>query len=123
MEHINLLKSIYTNDFFSAQGRASRTRYWTFVLGNIVLSAVLGIIIGILGLIPSVGVILVGIGMLILSIWSIAVSIKSLLLSIQRMHDINKSGLFVLLAFVPIVGGIVVFVLTLLPSVDPNNYG
>lgn len=41
--------------------------------------------------------------------------------TIRRMHDVGLSGLFYLFYFLPIVGGLVVFVLTLLPSEGDDN--
>ena len=44
--------------------------------------------------------------------------------TIRRLHDVGLSGFFYLLYFVPVVGALVVFVLTLLPSeADDNMHG
>lgn len=45
-------------------------------------------------------------------------------LSVRRLHDTNKSGWFLLLVFVPFLGGILIFVFDVLPSdPGPNTYG
>jgi len=50
--------------------------------------------------------------------------VPRLAVTIRRLHDVGLSGFFYLFYFVPIVGGLVVFVLTLLPSeADDNIHG
>ena len=50
--------------------------------------------------------------------------VPSLAITIRRLHDIGKSGWWYFIAFVPIVGGIILFVFTLLDS-EPyaNQWG
>ena len=47
--------------------------------------------------------------------------VPRLAVTIRRLHDVGLSGFFYLFYFVPIVGGLVVFVLTLLPSESDDN--
>ena len=49
-------------------------------------------------------------------IWGLATIVPSIALTWRRLHDANLSGLFWLLALIPSVGGLIVLVLTLLPS-------
>jgi uncharacterized membrane protein YhaH (DUF805 family) len=43
---------------------------------------------------------------------------------VRRLHDINCSGWFVLLALIPYLGGLALFVMSLLSGTKgPNNYG
>lgn len=58
------------------------------------------------------------VGSLILGLIGIITFIPSLALSWRRLHDSNKSGAMIFLAFIPFVGSIIVLVLYLLPS-DP----
>lgn len=58
------------------------------------------------------------IGALILGLIGLITFIPSLALSWRRLHDSNKSGAMIFLAFIPFVGSIIVLVLYLLPS-DP----
>lgn len=57
-------------------------------------------------------------GSLILGLIGLVTFIPSLALSWRRLHDSNKSGAMIFLAFIPFVGAIIVFVFYLLPS-DP----
>ena len=67
-------------------GRASRAEYWYFFLFNFVIAGVLGAIEG-----PDTSAIS-GIYRLIILIPSIAVAVR-------RMHDVNKSGWFIIIPF------------------------
>jgi uncharacterized membrane protein YhaH (DUF805 family) len=44
--------------------------------------------------------------------------------SVRRMHDQNKSGWFVLISFIPYIGGLIYLVLCFLPGTEgENDYG
>jgi len=67
------------------KGRARRSEYWYFFLFNLIISMVLGFVdvfseIGFLG-----------------NIYTLAVFIPSLAVGVRRMHDVGKSGWFLLI--------------------------
>ncbi len=72
-------------------GRARRKEYWMFFLFNIIISFVLGIIEGIISGGNTEG------GSIIGNIYSLAVLLPSLAVAVRRMHDVGKSGWFVLI--------------------------
>jgi uncharacterized membrane protein YhaH (DUF805 family) len=44
--------------------------------------------------------------------------------TVRRLHDQDKSGWFVLIYFIPFVGGIIFLILMLMPGTDDwNSYG
>ncbi len=91
-------------------GRARRSEYWYFVLFNFIVGLILSVI-------PFLGWIL-GI------IYSLATIIPSLAVNVRRLHDIGKSGWFLLLFLIPIIGAIVIFIFTLFDSEkEENQYG
>ncbi len=102
-------------NYVKFEGRASRKQYWYFTLWNIIISIVVSIVLGI---------ILQGNGVYVSWIYSLAVLLPSLALLIRRTHDIGKSGWWVLLLLVPIVGAIVILVFLCTPG-EPgtNKYG
>lgn len=59
---------------------------------------------------------LIGVGAGLYVLFGLATVVPELAISWRRLHDANLAGPFYLLAFIPGVGGIIVFVLTLLPS-------
>ncbi len=82
-------------------GRARRKEYWTFILVNFVIAAVLGLFEGATGMFEdSKQSVLAG-------LFQLAVLLPTIGVSIRRMHDADHSGWWVL---VPIVN--LVFALT-----------
>ena len=71
--------------YFVFKGRARRSEYWYFVLFNCIIAFALGFI-GI-----YTGTELLG------NIYSLAVLFPSLAVGVRRMHDVNKSGWFILI--------------------------
>ena len=60
----------------------------------------------------------------ILFLYAIILIIPSIALTVRRLHDTGKSGWYYLLALIPYVGSIIIFVFTLLDSTPgPNKYG
>ncbi|MBC8947626.1 MULTISPECIES: DUF805 domain-containing protein [Xenorhabdus] len=95
-------------------GRARRKEYWMFYLFNIIVFLAL-IVLG--SAINDTA------GFALLLIYIIVTFIPSLAVTIRRLHDINRSGWWFLLAFVP-VASIVLFVFTLLEGTQGDNeYG
>ena len=66
-------------------GRASRSEYWWFTLGNVLLSLVIEFVFGIFDM-----------GETAISIYSIFIFIPSIAVSVRRLHDIGKSGWYYL---------------------------
>lgn len=85
-------------------GRARRKEYWMFVLFNAIACIVLMILDKVLGLEYTQNY-----GWLY-TIYAVAVLLPSLGVSVRRLHDINKSGWWVLIGLIPIVGGIILLV-------------
>ena len=94
-------------------GRARRKEYWMFVLFNIIIAIAIGFVEGLVG---SPGII----GM----IYCLAVLVPSVAVSVRRLHDTGRSGWWVLVAFVPLIGAIVLIVFMVLDGQeDENEYG
>ncbi|WP_407049526.1 DUF805 domain-containing protein [Methyloraptor flagellatus] len=122
------------NVLFSFQGRINRAKVWLAFLAWIVISAVAGaIIMAVMPAIPadggeealaSMGGALIPAGVVgfiyvIVAVWS------GLAIGIKRFHDRDKSGWWVLIQFVPIVGPIWYFVevFCLRGTPGPNRFG
>lgn len=92
-------------------GRSQRSEYWFFYLGYIVLSIlamVLDIVLGTIAIFQSI----VALGLFI----------PAIAVSIRRLHDIGKSGWWMLLAIIPILG-LVLLYFFVLDSKEDNIYG
>ena len=105
--------------YFVFSGRARRKEYWYFVLFNLIISIVLGIIDGIIGTFSAE----TGIGLLG-GIYSLAVLIPCISVSVRRLHDTGRTGWWLLIGLVPIIGAIVIIIFAVLDSQpDENQYG
>ena len=92
-------------------GRARRKEYWFFVLFNIIIALALTFIVEI-----EVG--------LLSGLYSLAVLVPSIAVTIRRLHDTDRTGWWFLIAFVPIIGVIVLLVFTVFDSTPGDNqYG
>ena len=93
-------------------GRAQRKEFWYYCLFSFLIAVVLSIIDVVLG-----------IGLLG-SLYALAVFIPNITVSVRRLHDIGKSGWWLLIIFLPIIGGIVLLVLWARDSQPgENQYG
>jgi|SRR5664279_3025159 len=96
-------------------GRARRSEYWYFVLGNVVIGFVLGILDAVLRKIIGIG----PLGM----IYGFAVLIPGVAVSIRRLHDTDRSGWWLLLGLVPLVGLVLIVFLAEDSNAGTNRYG
>ncbi len=99
-------------------GRARRTEFWMFVLFNFIISLVLGFLDGMFGTVSGTGVGLLG------GLYMLVVLIPGLAVSIRRLHDTNRSGWWVLIGLVPIIGWIIAIIFYAQEGTrGPNQYG
>jgi|SRR5690625_3002426 len=100
-------------------GRARRKEYWFFVLFNIIISIVLAVIDSVTGSFsPEAGTGLLG------WIYTLAVLIPGIAVSVRRLHDTGRSGWWLLIALVPLIGAIVLLVFMVQDSKPgQNQYG
>ncbi len=96
--------------------RARRREYWFFVLIYIVIYIVLTVIDMMVGLAdPATGVGVLG------GIFALAMLIPSISVGVRRLHDTNRSGWWLLIGFIPIIGALVLIVFFLLDSQPGDN--
>jgi len=99
-------------------GRARRKEYWMFFLFNIIICFVLGFVEGLVGIAAESGT-----GVLSI-LYVLAVLIPGIAVSVRRLHDINRSGWWLLLSPVPLIGAIVLLVFMVQDSQPgENQYG
>lgn len=103
---------------FVFSGRSRRKEYWMFVLGITIISVILTAIETIAGLEITAD------RGLLTSIFSIIILIPSISVTVRRFHDIGRTGWWLLLSFIPVLGWIALFIFTLLDSQSGSNtYG
>ncbi len=97
-------------------GRASRKEYWTFFVISLVVTIVLGILDGVIGTkSPDAAMGTLG------GLYSLAVFLPSLAVLVRRLHDISKSGWWVLIGIIPFLGWIVLLIFAALGGTPGSN--
>lgn len=110
--YLGVLKNF--SDFYS---RARRTEYWVFTGISLLITLVLGLTDTIMGLDPSNFLTLSG-------LYGLIVLIPSLAVTVRRLHDIGRTGWWVLICLVPCLGLIVLLVFMCTDSQPGRNmYG
>ncbi|MGH8178250.1 MAG: DUF805 domain-containing protein [Steroidobacter sp.] len=97
-------------------GRARRTEFWMYQLFNILIFIGLAIIettIGMGGGMSGVGI--------LTGLYSLAVLVPGLAVAVRRLHDTDRSGWWLLLLFIPLIGAIVLLVFFILDSSPAEN--
>jgi uncharacterized membrane protein YhaH (DUF805 family) len=100
------------------KGRARRREYWMFTLINVLISLLATII----DMMSGTGSAESGVG-LFSTLYTLAVLIPSLAVTFRRLHDIGKSGWWVFIVLVPLIGSIWLIILLATDSTDDNRYG
>jgi len=100
------------------RGRAQRAEYWYFLLFYIIGVFILVMVDAMIGTFNEN----IGIGVLS-GLFVLSNIIPSIAVSVRRLHDINKTGWWYLINFIPLVGPIVFFIFTVLDSKEDNKYG
>lgn len=100
-------------------GRSRRKEFWYFVLFNILINIVLTIVDMTVGTYYDT----YGIGILS-GLFALFILIPGIAVSIRRLHDTGRSGWWLLLGLIPLIGGIVLIVFYAKDS-EPgtNQYG
>ena len=113
------VKQAFSNGFVY-RGRASRPAYWWFVLFEVIAAIVLELLIVIPAVTHSSAIVVLFV--IVVTIAWIYVTLVGLALTVRRLHDIDRSGWWVLIGLVPF-GGIVLLVFTLLEGTPgPNRF-
>lgn len=107
-EYIKALKN--WNNF---DGRSRRRDFWMFILFNVIFFIVAEILDAILGTIC-----------VFTGIYGLAQIVPYIAVAIRRMHDIGKSGWWICINFVPLIGGLWFLYLAIQDSqAGVNEYG
>lgn len=110
------IKMALQQNYCNFSGRSSRSEYWWYMLFYFIVSFIVSFIGN-------------ATGSQVLNYWlsffvGLALFLPSLGLCVRRLHDINKSGWWVLLNLIPVVGWIILLIWVCKDS-DPtdNQYG
>ena len=104
--------------FFNLQSRIGRLRYLAYGLGLSLLACIPAFIGGMLLALST------GLGTLVLVLTYIAVLVLSIGFGVRRLHDLDKSGWWLLLMIVPLVNlGLAIYLLFFAGTIGENRFG
>ncbi len=86
-------------------GRASRSEFWWWFLFTFLVSVATGMV-----------------SQTISGLFSLAVLLPSLAVGARRLHDTDRSGWFLLLWIIPLIGWIVLLVWAIQEGKEPNRF-
>ncbi len=96
-------------------GRAARPEFWWFALFLVLANIVLGL---------ADGAVFPGDTRLLGPLFTLATIVPTIAVSVRRLHDIGKTGWWVLLHLIPVIGFLVMLYFYVQRSEDgPNEYG
>ncbi|BAW97209.1 hypothetical protein NIES970_21560 [[Synechococcus] sp. NIES-970] len=108
-------KDYYINawlNYTNFSGRTRRKEFWYVFIVNLAISFVLSVLeqtfLGALASLLSI-------------VYSLAFLLPGIALGIRRLHDTGRSGWWLLISLVPIIGAIVLIVFFASPSVSGQN--
>jgi uncharacterized membrane protein YhaH (DUF805 family) len=93
-------------------GRAHRTEFWMFVLIHFIILIVLAVVDSMIT------------GGILYMLYALALFLPYLGVGVRRLHDTGRSGWWVLVAFIPVIGIIILIVFWVQDSqAGDNAYG
>jgi uncharacterized membrane protein YhaH (DUF805 family) len=108
-------KDYYINawlNYTNFSGRTRRKEFWYVFIVNLAISFILSIF---------ERTFLGGLATLISIVYSLAFLLPGIALGIRRLHDTGRSGWWLLIGFLPILGAIILIVFFVSPSVSGSN--
>ena len=108
MDFATAVKTVLVQKYANFSGRAMRSEYWWWTLFSIIVSIVLYVIDMILG------------AQLLQSIWGLATLLPAIGVGVRRLHDLDRSGWWLLIAFT-IIGAFVLIYWFCQPGTPGDN--
>jgi uncharacterized membrane protein YhaH (DUF805 family) len=100
------------SNYVNFSDRACRSEYWFWILFYYIGFAVAAIIDAAIGIYVLTG------------LYSLAVLLPTLALAIRRLHDLDRTGWWIFLAAIPLIGAIILLIWYCTKGTDgPNRFG
>jgi uncharacterized membrane protein YhaH (DUF805 family) len=108
MDFITAVKTCFSK-YFTIEGRAARSEYWWFYLFTLILTIIANLIdVSMQNILFSL-------------IVTLAILAPSICAAIRRMHDKDKSGWWLLILFVPLIGLLYILYLFVTRGTEGDN--
>lgn len=113
---MNWYLKVVRDNYANFKGRARRKEYWMFFLVNFIISFIISSIFTVVAMTSKLPA-LASVGYL----YSLAILLPSLAVAVRRLHDVGKSGWWILIGIIPIIGTIWIIVLLATDSTPGEN--
>ncbi|MXW06213.1 MAG: DUF805 domain-containing protein [Gemmatimonadetes bacterium] len=100
------------------EGRARRKEYWLFFLFSVVIVTILTVIDEFMGLKFELGGENLG---FLSTLYYLGIAIPYLAVIVRRLHDTDRSGWWILISLIPLIGGIILLVFTIIEGTKGEN--
>lgn len=111
MDFMQSVKTVLKN-YANFNDRSRSSEYWWWFLAYLVGYVILVFIGGVIGAAEILS-----------GLFALALLVPNIAVSVRRFHDIGKSGWWVLIFIIPLVGLIAMIYFFIKPSDGPNQYG
>jgi uncharacterized membrane protein YhaH (DUF805 family) len=102
------------SQFVGFSGRASRSEYWIWWGFTVVVFFAIG----------AVALLFDSTGYVVTSLVALVFVLPNLAVTVRRLHDVGRSGFWLLLVFIPFIGALILLAFLLLDSQsEPNKWG
>ena len=105
------VRSVIVERYVDFQGRSPRSEFWWFALFYLLLSLVIGAVSALSDVLGGILNLVVTLGLLV----------PSIAVSIRRLHDTDRSGWWILLGLIPLIGTIILIVFYVQRGTDGDN--
>jgi uncharacterized membrane protein YhaH (DUF805 family) len=119
MSFQDAIRTCLQRKYADFSGRARRSEYWFFILFTAIVSAVAGVLDAIFGIRNGP----YGGAGPIQGLLQLALLVPTLAVGARRLHDIGRSGWWLLIGLIPVVGWIILIVLFVQDSHPANQHG
>jgi len=105
MNFADAVKTCFTK-YLDFNGRASRSEFWWFTLFYLLGAVVTSIISTVLYF-----------------IFALAILLPAIAVGVRRLHDTNRSGWWMLISLIPLIGLVLIYFYVLESDAGENNFG
>jgi uncharacterized membrane protein YhaH (DUF805 family) len=100
------------SNYVNFSGRACRSEYWYWILFIIIADIVAAVIDRALDM------------QLVTGLFGLVTIIPNIAIAIRRLHDLDRTGWWILLSFIPLIGWIILLIWYVTKGTDgPNRFG
>lgn len=100
------------------EGRARRKEYWLFFLFSVVIVTILTVIDEFMGLKFELGGEDLG---FLSTLYYLGIAIPYLAVIVRRLHDTDRSGWWILISLIPLIGGLILLFFTIIGGTKGDN--